>query len=246
MRENGKTTAMRKPLLFIDFDGVICDSVNECFVSSWLAYSGYRRCEPACIPLSDYSLFRRYRPLIRRGGDYLLLQRCIDKGIELANQVEFDHQAAIVGEAGMNAYHRQFYAARKRLLDDDRSYWLKLNRIYPHVFRPLLSAAESAWILTTKEVLFVSEILASHGLSWNEKRIICSGTDRKIDVIEKHLDEEETAVFIDDQIDHFSGGVDPRISCYLAAWGYVRPAWLEAEVDVLTERAFAGLIEGVL
>ncbi|MBN1685062.1 MAG: HAD family hydrolase [Spirochaetales bacterium] len=245
MRKNGKTDKMGKSLLFIDFDGVICDSVNECFVSSWLAYFGHGDREPASISLSDYRLFRKYRPLIRRGGDYVLLQRCIDMGIKLANQADFDIQAAIVGDAGMDAYHQQFYAVRKRLLDGDKAYWLRLNRIYAHVFEPLRQASGWAWILTTKEVSFVSEILASGGLPWDDRRIICSGKDRKIDVIEGHIGNYETAVFVDDQIDHFSGHVDPRITCYLAAWGYVQPAWLRAGIKVLMEEDFAGLVEGL-
>ncbi len=234
---------MRKTRIFLDFDGVICDSVIECFVSSWLAYSDYRDREPSHISLSDYFSFRNYRPFVRGGADYLLLQRCIDTGVRLSTQAAFDAEALLVGEDGMDEFHRQFYDVRRQLLENDRSYWLRLNRIYPGVLEPLKAVAPEAWILTTKEAGFAHEILTSKGIDWNLDKIICSGKERKVRIIERILSKNETAVFIDDQIDHFSAPVDPRISCYLAAWGYVLPEWLEGETKVLTEHGFAKLVE---
>ena len=233
---------MRRPRIFLDFDGVICDSIDEAFVSSWLAYSDYRDRETRSILLADYSSFRSYRPFIRGGADYMLVQLCIDTNVHLATQEEFDAQAEIIGEVGMDEYHRQFYSARSRLLEKDRAYWLKLNRIYPRVLQPLRAVSSQAWILTTKDAGFAHEIVMSKGFDWPRDRIICSGKERKVRIIEEILGENETAVFVDDQIDHFSEPVDPRISCYLAAWGYVRPEWLEGGIEVLTEAGFAELI----
>ena len=232
---------MGKPQIFLDFDGVICDSVDECFVSSWLAYAMHRDKEPTSISLSEYHLFRDYRPFIRGGADYLLLQHCIAKGIHLSNQDEFDAQVEIIGDAGIDEFHSQFYSIRSNLLENDRAYWLKLNTIYPGVRQPLKSLAPHAWILTTKEVSFAHEIISSKGFEWALDRIICSGKERKVEIIEQILGENDTAVFIDDQIDHFTGSIDPRISCYLAAWGYVRPDWLSGNTEVLTENGFAEL-----
>jgi len=234
---------MGKPLLFLDFDGVICDSADECFVSSWLAYQGLRGASPSSVPLSDYALFRRYRPLIRRGGDYLLLQRCIDRKIPLSDQADFDNQADMLGEAGMDAFHEKFYAARSGLFNANRSYWLGLNRIYRGIREALPAVKETAWILTTKEVSFVVEILGLNGLEWNTGKIICSGKERKIDIIEGFLTGDGAAVFVDDQIDHFAGAVDERITCYLAAWGYVKPEWLSAAVKVLTKQDFINMVK---
>lgn len=233
---------MGKPVVFLDFDGVICDSVNECFVSSWMAYSQYRDSEPTAVSLSEYQTFRDYRPFIRGGADYLLLQRCIDLSIHLTTQDEFDEQVEVVGERGMDEFHRQFYAVRSELLKSDKSYWLKLNRFFPGVEQPLRSLTAEAWILTTKEASFAHEIITSQGFDWSLDKIICSGKERKVEIIEKIIERDDTAVFIDDQIDHFNGEVDPRISCYLASWGYVRPDWLEENVEVLNLHGFAELL----
>ena len=234
-------TDRAKRTLFIDFDGVICDSVDECFVSSWLAYADYTGTKPASVSLSEYALFKSYRPLIRRGADYLLLQLCIDRQIPLSSQADFDAQEEAIGEAGMDEFHRRFYGSRSGLLESDRDYWLGLHRIYRGIYDALRAVADTAWILTTKEVSFVHEILLHNEIRWNPERIICSGKERKLGVIAGLLGDGQ-ALFVDDQIDHFSGNTDGRVSCFLAAWGYVQPGWLKENVPVLTMQGFSELL----
>lgn len=233
---------MNEKVLFLDFDGVICDSVDECFVSSWLAYEEYVGHQQPAVDLSDYALFKQYRPLIRRGADYLLLQYCIGNKIPLLNQSDFDKQADRLGDAEMDELHTRFYAARGKLLEESRDYWLNLHRIYPGMYETLDAVQNTAWILTTKEVSFVNEILKSKGLNWQEERIICSGKRRKLEVIGELLQDDQDAVFIDDQIDHFYGDSDKDVSCFLAAWGYVQPEWLQRDVTVLKIGDFVELI----
>ncbi len=230
------------PVIFLDFDGVICDSIKECFVSSWIAYKSENK--SSSVPIRHYELFRSYRPFIRRGGDYVLLQRCIELNIRLASQNDFDVQAALVGDAEMDRYHEDFYSAREELLRTDRSFWLGLNSIYPAIHNSLKKATGTAWILTTKKVDFALEIAVTHGLNWDRTRIICSGKERKLDIIAGIISQgPRPAVFVDDQIDHFEGAEDPRVACYLASWGYVIPEWLERDVNVIDEGEFNGLIE---
>ncbi len=232
----------RNKVLFLDFDGVICDSVDECFVSSWLAYADYTGKRRTSVSLENYVKFKSYRPLIRRGADYLLLQFCIDRDITLREQADFDAQEAAIGDEGMDTFHRLFYAARGGLLESDRDYWLGLHRIYPGIYDALVSVADSAWILTTKEVSFVREILQFNDLRWPSEKLICSGKERKLEIINGVLRDGEEAVFVDDQIDHFSGCDNSRISCYLAAWGYVKPEWLQEDVHVLQMQDFSKVV----
>ncbi len=234
---------MDRPIFFLDFDGVICDSLNECFVSSWLAYTRGVGKEHSSICREEYGLFRGYRPYIRRGGDYVVLQHCISTGITLDTQNDFDRQEYMIGERGMDDYHARFYAARAELLESDRAYWLALNTIYPRIHDALYGAADEAWILTTKKVEFVHEILAAYGLHWNRERIVCSGKRPKADFIRELIAcPSERAIFVDDQIDHFKDVSDERISCLLASWGYIVPDWLASGVDVIDEGGFSELL----
>jgi beta-phosphoglucomutase-like phosphatase (HAD superfamily) len=84
--------------LFLDFDGVLCDSVAECFVSSWLAYFDREGSKmPESVSLAQKDLFTRYRPFIRRGADYMLLQYAIENNIELVAQRDFDNLERALG-----------------------------------------------------------------------------------------------------------------------------------------------------
>ena len=79
-------------LVFLDFDGVICDSLPECYTVSLAAYYGlFRKSEvPKDASGATETVFRRFRPYIRRGGDYLFIQMAIHQGIRLESQEDFD------------------------------------------------------------------------------------------------------------------------------------------------------------
>ncbi len=215
------------PAIFLDFDGVLCDSVDECFASSWLALAP----EARSIPIATRRLFGSYRPYIRRGADYLLLQYCIEGGVEIRRQEDFDREIERAGPERMEELDRRFYAARRALASRDPASWLSLNRPYPRLLPALKRAAASplARILSTKRAAFIREIVSSWGIDWPLDRIHDSGSGVKGELIGSLLDagSAETAVFVDDQIDHLDRLRDPRIRGYLALWGYVKPEWLE-------------------
>jgi hypothetical protein len=149
----------------------------------------------------------------------------------------------------LEEFHRLFYGARERLLNQDREYWIGLNVMYSGILPYLPAIQEDAFILTTKEVSFVIEILRAGSFQWSEDRIFCSGKNRKADFIVSILNEYkmESALFIDDQIDHLTGAMDSRISPYLAAWGYVKPEWLrQLNVPVLTLEECGNLLRAFL
>lgn len=233
-------------LLFLDFDGVLCNSIDECFVSSWLAFH-HNGSEPAAVPLAERRLFDSFRPFIRRGADYLLLQRCIADGTPLRSQADFDRELAEAGEERMAEYDRQFYEVRARLLAEQRSYWLALNRPYARILAPLrtVSARPGAYILSTKRADYIFEIVASWGIAWPKERIVTTGASDKGEHIGRliHQAQATAGTLIDDQIDHLNRITDGRVRRYLAAWGYVQPAWLvQTEIPIVDEEGFALLL----
>ena len=222
-------------ILFLDFDGVICNSINECFVSSWIGHHGVES-HPDRVPLLTYSRFVAYRPFIRRGGDYLILQYCIEREIELTDQSDFDAVEAELGGRTSDEFHARFYEAREYLLETRPDYWLRLNPLYEQVRTHLAALAQKHWIITTKKAEFAAKILRFHDIRWPVERIICSGKEHKIGIIGSILDEGDAgqAVLLDDQLDHFLSDQDSRVTGVLAAWGYVKREWLDTrEVEVL-------------
>jgi len=249
-------------LVFLDFDGVICDSLNECFVSSWLAYhiDGQNFLEfphlsdwnglPDHLVLEDKRRFDSYRPFIRTGGDYVLLQWCVDHGRVLQSQEDFDAVLRELGEKLISEFHSRFYEVRAYLLEHEREFWLSLNILYDGVGEVMKSLENDSrvYILSTKRSSFIAEILASKGIDWPLSRIIDSGREKKVDIILSVLEQRNvsTAAFIDDQVDYFAGAPEDRITCYLASWGYVKPDWLLGSGYMVISREylkelFAGL-----
>jgi hypothetical protein len=245
-------------MVFVDFDGVICDSINECYVSSWLAVRDIVRRSPAtdratdqewnAIDLAVYRRFREYRPFIRRGADYVLLQQCIRTGRRLRSQSDFDHAEKAAGADTMKRYHNAFYAVRERMLSEHRSFWLGLNALYPGARSALLGATVPSYIISTKKAEFVAQIFTHHGVPWPTERIIYSGSTPKVEIVGRMLDESSAAraFLVEDQIDHLVETGDVRIQGRLAGWGYVKPEWLEQSlVPVINMPDLANLLLGI-
>jgi len=236
-------------LLVLDFDGVICDSAEECFVSSWTAYHAlYRRQPGGEAPAAARTAFRAMRPFVRSGEDFVLIQRLIAGGSSVLSQPEFDRAWERPGTPSRDRFKGLFYQARTDLLEKDRRAWLSLNRIYPHVSEALsgLSPAVPLYILSTKKPEFVGETLAANGITVPTAHLLYSQGEPKLSTVERL---RETlgcgeAIFVEDQIDAILGNTNPRIRVYLASWGYVQESWLResAGIPILSPQDFVKLV----
>ncbi len=222
-----------RTLWFLDFDGVLCDSLPECYAVSRAAYWTLHLGLPE-PPRSraEEAEFARMRPHIRRGADYLLLHLALREGLALDSQADFDALAA--RHADLDArFHELFYRVRGDLLKNDPDRWFALNPLYPGVAEALArrSSNQDIIILSTKEASFILEILARHGIDWDAERVVCSGKESKLGFIDRSMAARgaDGAVFVDDQVDHFKGRADRPVRLLLADWGYVREEWLGGE-----------------
>jgi phosphoglycolate phosphatase-like HAD superfamily hydrolase len=240
----------RRSLLVLDFDGVICDSIDECFVSSWIAYYElYRMEQPPQVPVRLRAEFARLRPFIRSGEDFVLIQSILRESTPVPDQAAFDAAAVKAGADTMRRFKELFYAARRDLLARDRRFWLSLNRVYPHVVAAFarLPVDAPVHILSTKRMEYITESLAEARIHFPHERIHLSPTQSKLPTVEamRASGGFAHAVFVDDQIDYLLHNDSPRISAYLASWGYVKSEWLapDSGVAVMNPDDFLALIE---
>ncbi|HAE23123.1 MAG TPA: HAD family hydrolase [Spirochaetaceae bacterium] len=243
-KQKGTEEAAGRPLVFLDFDGVICDSLPECYAVSRAAYYGlYLGLPQPEEAQGDEALFRRLRPYIRRGGDYMFIQLALREGIEPGSQADFDALIAERRELD-DHFHGLFYQARHELLSDEPERWYALNPLYPGMaaLLSLYGRNDAFLILSTKEAAFIEKILAFNGIAWDAARVYCSGKEEKRAFIDRVMDERKAvhAIFIDDQIDHFKGSSRHELRCLLADWGYVRADWLK---DRSVERVSLGQLD---
>jgi len=245
------TGSSGRRLLVLDFDGVICDSAEECFVSSWTAYHQlYRGQTGGEAPAAARADFRAMRPFVRSGEDFVLIQELIAGGRSVRSQAEFDETWQRPGTPSRRHFKGLFYQARTDLLKKDRHAWLSLNRIYPHVSAALSQLPPDAflYILSTKKPQFVREILAANGIAMDEGHVLYSEGEPKLLTVENLLQTLgcEAAVFVEDQVDALRGNTNPRIRVFLASWGYVQESWLREDtgVPVLGPEEFVELVAG--
>lgn len=217
--------------LYIDFDGVICDSVYEAFACSYLAY--HRLDDIAAIDAEQREIFYRYRPFIRSGQHLMLLQHCITRGISLSTQGDFEAQLTLTGDEQLTEWRTALYAVRARLIDKQLTDYINLHTLYPHITThlPALARNPSVHILSTKKSHLISLLLSNADISWPAERLLLSHQQSKIDIIRGERGggaSDERVAFIDDHLPHILAideGRKAGIDCYLADWGYVLPEW---------------------
>ena len=223
--------------LFLDFDGVICDSLEECYRSSWLTAAGIAITdEIPPDPPFDAAYRARFdacRPFIRSGEDYLVVHEWAARGEVPENQAAFDRSMEEKGTTVLAETKVKLYAVRDALLARHHARWLSWNPLYPGIAQALQSQVTNprVWILSTKKAEFIVEILGHHGVSWPLERTIYTGPEKKLTIIEKRF-AETLSVLIDDQVDHLDFG-HPQCHCYLALWGYVAPTSLGKAKETL-------------
>lgn len=217
--------------LFLDFDGVICDSVNECFVSSWIAFQE-RYCgnSPMAVPIEHYAQFRRLRPFIRTGQDFVLVHEMIAHGISAGSQAEFDTVAERAGSEKMATFDSLLYAVREDLVARQIDFWLPLHRLYGSLGASLQSVAANpqVWIVSTKRSEFIVKILEHWEIDWERSRIVLPVGTTKIDLIGSIMREHDysTGIFVDDQPDHLRCKPGGGLECRLAEWA--NAGWVTA------------------
>lgn len=220
--------------LFLDFDGVLCDSLEECYQSSRLAEEG-ALISQAQLPADSRDdgyrgRFRSARPFVRSGEDYVVLHRLLERGRDPASQADFDQALAEVGTKELADIKRRLYLVRDALLEYHRRLWLGWNPLYPGMADALgrVVADDRVFIVSTKRASFIEEILAFNDVGWPASRILYSGSERKLAIVER-VAGAERSMLVDDQVDHLDFS---HQSCEsrLALWGYVTPGATVAAV----------------
>jgi FMN phosphatase YigB (HAD superfamily) len=218
-------------LLALDFDGVIADSIDECLVT---AYNAFTHGTDAYVPrmgLSGFSKgeileFRNLRPLIRRGEDYVFIMLAMSEKKRFLSQQEFDDFLES-NEFRREEYRLLFYSERESIQTQNTEQWLKLNTLYPGMAAFLKSAdADKLFIVTTKDLGSVQLILEHNGIKLRSDHMFQADKAlRKPAILNDILSKTDAATeqihFIDDHVDTvIEVKINSPAHVYCAAWGY--------------------------
>jgi len=228
--------------LALDFDGVIADSILECLVTAYNAFSVHQGRRDFRTHTQDFSSaeirrFRETRSFIRRGEDYVYLLQAAQEKYQLLEQADFDAFAE-KNDGLRETYRELFYGQRKLLQDKHRSDWIGLNAIYPGMDQFLrgLKDRNAVFIVTTKDIDSVELILRSQDIQLNRANMFqATKTYGKPQIINEIIASRNMSADDIRFIDDHAGTVMEvwqltDVEAYFAQWGYHSKAQMDLVV----------------
>ena len=215
---------MKDWVLALDFDGVIWDSVGECYVmarraAEKLTLDGAKACEEA---------FRAGRWLVRTGGDFLLLlelaQQHSPQELQSFSKERFQHLRLSRKDVAQE-FEATFYRERHESRTRQPEAWLSFQRPYPKVlsqFPELKAAFKAIALCTTKDEPSAKKLLKSAEIDipiWGREKGVHKGD--QVQAMCRELDHQpEKVIFIDDLIENLEQVEPLKVRPFLATWGY--------------------------
>jgi len=221
-----------KPVITLDFDGVICDSLEECLVT---AYNAYHRLEgsdrwadsTADIRPEVADSFRRLRHYARNAPEFwVIMHWCITDGGALS-QARYDALTSRYA-AKLPLFEPVFFESRHVLSSTDLDRWLDLHRMYPE-FCDGWNAVKGQFpvhIVTTKDLVSVQYFNRHWQLRipdehlWTKERALAKG-----EIVQRIAVESgqpiQNVLFVDDHPHHVREVAVTGARCFWASWGFL-------------------------
>lgn len=226
-------------MLCLDFDGVLCDSIDECFVVGYNCYFDAGIAQPDQAPAALYHYFCRYRYLVGPAENFYLLFHAFEHGAPELERENFALlQAATV--TARRGFETTFFERRRAQKQAGFAPWLALHSLYRESSAVLRTDFPDFYVVTTKDRASVEQLAAHHGYAGkllgihskeqsSDKRILFQNLFQQTGVDPAR----QRVVFVDDNRAHLEQVKSLVRECYLAGWGYTGPA-AEREFPVLT------------
>ncbi len=216
---------MKQIVLTLDFDGVICNSIDECFITS---YNTFYRSNLKIIsefPNNIRKYYYQNRRYVRPAGEFYLIYKAYENGLLELNVPTFnllkdENRKEII------SYEKNFFACRD-LLKRNKSEWLSMHKMYDHVKTFLEEYNGKVFIVTTKDresIEMLSEHFGFRNQVWDifTKEISTNKAELFSILFSKYINElkGKHLAYVDDnewnlaEVQHFP------MSLYFAGWGY--------------------------
>ncbi len=212
-------------ILALDFDGVICNSIDECLITSYNAFYKSEINNVSKIPEDIKSFFYTNRHLVRPAGEFYLIHKAYQENFTNIDLMTFNKLKSKYKRES-NLFEKRFFLMRNYLKKDDKN-WISLHRIYDHVRGFFRSYEKKFFIVTTKDKDSV-EILSEY-FGFRKKIQDIFSKDISIDkrqLFKKLLSKYDQYLlnnklaFVDDNEFHLAEVQDLPLELYFAAWGY--------------------------
>ncbi len=240
-------------VIAFDFDGVIADSENECYLISLPAFRQLGETIGDTKRIREQ--FRKARPYVKHADDYYTILTILQNPKADFDRISFSTFAAEMRKNAKRGkeFHRRFYEERGKLQRNMKQ-WISLNPPFegmPKIIRKLMKEFTIV-IVTAKDKKATQLLLKSYGLNINEENILPKefSMDKKdhMKFISKkfgaHLDE---IVFIEDNLGQLLNIKGLGVKMVMVDWGYStkqqRDKAKSLGIKVVTKKKFEEVIK---
>lgn len=224
-------------VLALDFDGVICDSVDECLITACNAWNMLQGSSTRIASLAEVEphvaqRFRQHRHLARNAPDFWPLLHWTLTGNTTLDEAELA-SFRMENTRIIKRFEPAFFAAREEYRSKDPEQWLALNRYYPE-FQDgwdQLMGKYPTHIITTKDLRSVEYFNRQWNLGippehlWTNEQRLSKGAIAQRIINESGIRPEEL-FFVDDHPHHLQDVATTGACCFWASWGYLGAAGL--------------------
>lgn len=215
--------------LFLDFDGVLFDTVKEAFLLSRCAFNNISPLKP--INNIEYKRFHKFRYLITKSWHFYYIFKLIEEKI---NDFDFEEKYKLSIENSNHVlakeFDKKYVRARESLIRTNQEFWDNLDEPYPFLYKIKELAENKNYriiVLTNKKRLPVDKKLKKFNLNvelyanedminYSSKGLFINNYLRKNNITK--------AYFIEDSSSNLqSCSQYNNIVCLLVNWGYISP-----------------------
>tara|TARA_B100001093_G_scaffold437821_1_gene436913 strand:- start:65 stop:751 length:687 start_codon:yes stop_codon:yes gene_type:complete len=214
-------------ITFLDLDGVIIDSIEECFEVSKKTY--YKNKNFSYLNNRYREFFFQYRGLVNPPYEYF----CLHESIEYFYKKKFDDEEFYKffkkssGDLSSNKKHlleQRFFNTRKIYQEQDFKSWIKMNPLTDFGKNLKNKKHKNTFIITTKDLDASKKILNFYEIEVENiySNVEVRNAGSKGQLINQVMKEKNglEGIFIDDSTEHLDTVYDKRIKCFFADWGY--------------------------
>ncbi|MEQ9358097.1 hypothetical protein [Coleofasciculus chthonoplastes] len=210
---------VKKEAIFLDFDGVIVDSLEEWYHIGVLAYHGIDQ----AIPDNQHKeLYKDNCHLLYSYAD----EYCLFKALENQTIKDFTTIRKNANQKEVDTYSQEFKKIRKFYQNNHLDWWCELHGLTDYGKRLTNPQNTKDYFIITRKNMDDVLILKKH---FNIKIPDIKVFDYshsvkyggKVDFIERFLDNHpdyNKAVLVDDKIENLCES--SKVTCYFASWGY--------------------------
>ncbi|MGP2657658.1 HAD family hydrolase [Malaciobacter sp. WC5094] len=217
-------------MIFLDFDGVLFDTVREAYSVAVITSGKYSCIDEIDFETKHYKNFRKLRYLISPAWNYKYLLEELELNQDI-NKIKnkFLNTISNSSKKDYEEFENSFFNTREYLRKNHYEKWFKLNIPFPFLSEIEFLFSEHknlVYIVTTKDKATVLKLLSLEGIEFQESRVFDKEDYEKFgskkSIIESLIQQETQNIFIDDSDKHIKDCSQIKsLKCFQPNWGYI-------------------------